>query len=306
MARDFFVVRSVGATTRSECPRSRKGLQQQGETHMRIVVEVTVLTEQEEKVDAFRLAHSVPDKRHYNARGVVQDLAGEIAMGDSFWQAVCKAAGVEEGDGEHKPEAEIGRQTLQELRQAAHEYQEKVRQAPAPSVPRRTPMERAVASGETHMQQAVTSGRVPAVDSGEVRSPRLSAEVPIPIADRGTLSGNTQLLINRVIMAVHDYEQTKARSLVGLPPLRKRILEQIAQEREKQYREGYDPAHDNLHTPHDWIAILVRELGEAAFDAPEHARYTWIKVAAVAAAAAEAFDRKDPKAQESIRRRENE
>ena len=75
-----------------------------------------------------------------------------------------------------------------------------------------------------------------------------------------------------------------------------RILEEIRRERDRQDEKYGGPDHDDSHYPGDWCLILSKYLGRAAaetIDAEPNAAFrdTMIKIAAVAIAAAQSFDR---------------
>lgn len=74
------------------------------------------------------------------------------------------------------------------------------------------------------------------------------------------------------------------------------ILEEIDAERLAQDRQWGGPSHDDGHNCNDWIAIMVRHLGLAASDegaeCGERFRRQLIRMAALAIAATESFDRK--------------
>lgn len=77
---------------------------------------------------------------------------------------------------------------------------------------------------------------------------------------------------------------------------REYILREVETERQCQDHLWGGPAHDDRHAPADWLSILVRHLGLAAGDCaeidPGRYRKQLVRVAAVAVAAAEAFDRR--------------
>jgi hypothetical protein len=80
-----------------------------------------------------------------------------------------------------------------------------------------------------------------------------------------------------------------------------RIVAEVIGERERQDAQWGGPEHDDRHLANDWVAIIVRHLGLAADDAaatdPERFRRQLVRVAAVAVAALESFDRtRRPKA----------
>lgn len=97
---------------------------------------------------------------------------------------------------------------------------------------------------------------------------------------------------------------------------RESVLAEVSAERGRQDELWGGPAHDDAHGANDWIAILARHVGLAAFDGgphgvcradgvpvahhePERFRRQMVRVAAVALAAVEAHDRR----QEALRRR---
>ncbi len=74
------------------------------------------------------------------------------------------------------------------------------------------------------------------------------------------------------------------------------ILEEIRQERDRQDERYGGPDHDDNHYPGDWCLILTKYLGRAAaatIDKEPDAmfRESMIKLAAVAVAASQSFDR---------------
>lgn len=74
------------------------------------------------------------------------------------------------------------------------------------------------------------------------------------------------------------------------------VLAEVVAERQEQDRLWGGPNHDDGHDCNDWIAILVRHLGLAANDegaeCVQRFRRQMIRVAAVAVAVVESFDRK--------------
>jgi len=75
------------------------------------------------------------------------------------------------------------------------------------------------------------------------------------------------------------------------------IIDEIMTERQRQM-DLYTSKHDDSHSPIDWIAILICHLGaacadEARIDA-DRFRKQMTRVAAVALAAIESFDRTHP------------
>jgi hypothetical protein len=74
-----------------------------------------------------------------------------------------------------------------------------------------------------------------------------------------------------------------------------RVLSEVRQERAMQDSLWGGPAHDDLHTPAGWMAVLCRHLGLAADDAggidPARFRRQMVRVAALAVAAVESRDR---------------
>lgn len=81
--------------------------------------------------------------------------------------------------------------------------------------------------------------------------------------------------------------------------MRAKIFKEIENERIMQDSAHGGHTNDDQHTPNDWCAILVRHLGLACNDEGIHEaeryRRQMIRVAAVAVAAIESFDRKHPK-----------
>lgn len=76
----------------------------------------------------------------------------------------------------------------------------------------------------------------------------------------------------------------------------KRILAEVAEERTWQDSRWGGAEHDDRHTPAEWVALLARHLGLAVDDGgettdPERFRRQMIRLAALAVAAAESFDR---------------
>lgn len=73
------------------------------------------------------------------------------------------------------------------------------------------------------------------------------------------------------------------------------IAAEIEYERVCQMAEGWSAAHDDRLTECEWIALLVRHTGVAVNDgaeeAPERFRRQMVRVAALAVAAIEAYDR---------------
>jgi hypothetical protein len=75
-----------------------------------------------------------------------------------------------------------------------------------------------------------------------------------------------------------------------------RVLEEIKRERDRQDETYGGPDHDDSHYPGDWCLILSKYLGQAATETidarPDAAfRDNMIKIAAVAIAATQCFDR---------------
>lgn len=73
------------------------------------------------------------------------------------------------------------------------------------------------------------------------------------------------------------------------------IIAKVLNERIAQDQQWGGPDHDDTHTPTDWVAILSRHVGLSAMDAGQIDPAIWrrqmIRVAAVAIAALESFDR---------------
>ena len=73
------------------------------------------------------------------------------------------------------------------------------------------------------------------------------------------------------------------------------VLDEVSKERAIQDAQWGGAAHDDKHTEPEWIAILARHLGLAANDEaeeePTRFRRQMVRLAAVAVAAVEAFDR---------------
>ena len=74
------------------------------------------------------------------------------------------------------------------------------------------------------------------------------------------------------------------------------ILDEIRRERDRQDETYGGPDHDDSHYPGDWCLILTKYLGRAAAETidvePDAAfRENMIKIAAVAIAATQSFDR---------------
>lgn len=87
-----------------------------------------------------------------------------------------------------------------------------------------------------------------------------------------------------------------------------RVLKEIRGERARQFAEwGWQPnngdrdlvahEHDDQHAPGDWTRFIVRHLGRAEQGIEDGDRYRYrdqlLRVAALAVAAIESFDRKD-------------
>ncbi len=76
---------------------------------------------------------------------------------------------------------------------------------------------------------------------------------------------------------------------------RERIIREINEERDAQDLLWGGPARDDLHTPKDWMWMLVRHLGLACDDSagltPDRYRRQLVRVAALAVAALESHDR---------------
>ena len=69
-----------------------------------------------------------------------------------------------------------------------------------------------------------------------------------------------------------------------------KIIEEILAEREYQDNKWGGPDHDDIHYNHDWGVYIIKHLGKA-FGSPLTFREQMIKVAALAVAAAEWYDR---------------
>jgi hypothetical protein len=72
-----------------------------------------------------------------------------------------------------------------------------------------------------------------------------------------------------------------------------KIIEEILAEREYQDHKWGGDIHDDRHTGHDWIAYMVKHLGRSITHrmADDTFRTQMIRVAALAVAAAEWYDR---------------
>ena len=78
--------------------------------------------------------------------------------------------------------------------------------------------------------------------------------------------------------------------------IKDRILDEIRRERDRQDARYCDPDHDDSHYPGDWCLILTKNVGCAAADtidadAAAVFRENMIKIAAVAIAVTQSFDR---------------
>jgi hypothetical protein len=77
--------------------------------------------------------------------------------------------------------------------------------------------------------------------------------------------------------------------------MKNRVFDEVDTERAMQVAQGYTAEKDDLHSPHAWVALIARHLGltveESAGIDPIKFRTQLIKVAALAVAAVEAFDR---------------
>lgn len=69
------------------------------------------------------------------------------------------------------------------------------------------------------------------------------------------------------------------------------VYADIRREREEQDRRFGGPIHDDSHLPCDWLAFLKKHVAQAACATPTDYRYQLVRVAALAVAAAESFDR---------------
>ncbi len=76
------------------------------------------------------------------------------------------------------------------------------------------------------------------------------------------------------------------------PILRGSIVRQILDERCAQDREWGGPDHDDNHYPGDWLNLIERQVRRAwPVDAFEYRRRRLVKIAALAVAAMDSFDR---------------
>ena len=77
--------------------------------------------------------------------------------------------------------------------------------------------------------------------------------------------------------------------------IKDRILDEIRRERDRQDARYSDPDHDDSHYPGDWCLILTKYVGRAAdtidADADAVFRENMIRIAAVAIAVTQSFDR---------------
>jgi len=76
-----------------------------------------------------------------------------------------------------------------------------------------------------------------------------------------------------------------------------KIIEEILAEREYQDHKWGGDEHDDMHGSHDWVAFIIKHMGKA-ITWPwngEQFRSQMIKVAALAVAAAEWYDRNENK-----------
>lgn len=71
-------------------------------------------------------------------------------------------------------------------------------------------------------------------------------------------------------------------------------LMSVLHERKEQVKRWGPPAHDDEHTNRDWIAFIIKFAGIAAdYKRPERWRYAMVRIAALAIAAVESYDRKE-------------
>lgn len=71
-----------------------------------------------------------------------------------------------------------------------------------------------------------------------------------------------------------------------------RVFVQIKDERDQQDRRFGGPQHDDTHTPGEWIAFIRKHAGQAEVATPTDYRYQLVRIAALAIAAAQSFDRR--------------
>ncbi len=67
------------------------------------------------------------------------------------------------------------------------------------------------------------------------------------------------------------------------------VLEEVFAERERQVQQWGGVANDDRNKPHDWVAFITKQLGLLVTG--KAVRERLIKVAALAVAAIEAYDR---------------
>lgn len=71
-----------------------------------------------------------------------------------------------------------------------------------------------------------------------------------------------------------------------------RVYVQIKDERDEQDRRFGGPQHDNAHAPCEWITFIRKHALQAEMATPTDYRYQLVRIAALAIAAAQSFDRR--------------
>jgi hypothetical protein len=99
--------------------------------------------------------------------------------------------------------------------------------------------------------------------------------------------------MDRVREQAREREAHRARERV-----RVRLFQEVLDERGNQDRQ-YGPEHDDQHSREEWLNLLVRHLGLATDDGSGRAaevryRQQLLRVAALALAALESYDRQHP------------
>jgi hypothetical protein len=78
-------------------------------------------------------------------------------------------------------------------------------------------------------------------------------------------------------------------------PVHENIFNAIIDERHRQDEKWGGPDHDDKHSYGDWIIYLVQHLAKASLAVSrQRYRYQLVRIAALAVAAIESFDRKYP------------
>lgn len=76
---------------------------------------------------------------------------------------------------------------------------------------------------------------------------------------------------------------------------REKIYLEITEERNKQDAKWGGPDHDDQHGYLDWLMYIIQHVGKASLAISRATyRYQLIRIAALAVAAVEAFDRRHP------------